>query len=88
MSEEDATKTTEDSAANGGCSPVPCSAADLLRGEAERIGGVRDSKPIHADLRWAYSVAAAWLDCRNDPLTIHKWQEIPEQNDEIQPPKL
>ena len=42
-------------------------AVDLLRAEAERLGGLRTSRPIHADLRWAYSVAAAWLDCREKP---------------------
>lgn len=63
-----------------------CSASDLLRAEADRIGGVTESKPIHADLRWAYSVAAAWLDCRNDPATIRKWREIPGQNTQSLPP--
>lgn len=66
---------------------TPCSASDLLRAEADRLGGVRKNKPIEADLRWAYSVAAAWLDCRNDPATIRKWQEIPEQNAELTHPE-
>lgn len=57
-------------------------AADLLRAEAERLGGLRTERPIQDDLRWVYSVAAAWLDCRNDPSTIRRWQEIPNQNAE------
>ena len=68
----------EDEAKGSGAST--CSAADLLRAEAERLGGLRTERPIRDDLRWVYSVAAAWLDCRNDPSTIHRWQEIPKQN--------
>lgn len=56
------------------------SAADLLREEADRLGGVLKSKPIERDLRWAYSVAAAWLDCRNDPASISRWKEIQPNN--------
>jgi hypothetical protein len=63
---------TVQDAPSSGLDDSPCSASDLLRAEAERIGGIRESKPIQADLRWAYSVAAAWLDCRNDPATIRK----------------
>lgn len=74
--------STENTTSEAALPASPCSAADLLRAEADRIGGLRDSKPI-ADLRWAYSVAAAWLDCRNDPATIRKWQEIPLQNAEV-----
>jgi len=57
-----------------------CSAAELLRAEAERLGGLRTDKPIESDLRWAYSVAAAFLDCKSDPAMIHRWQEIPKHN--------
>ena len=58
-----------------------CSASELLRSEAERLGGIRTRKPIESDLRWAYSVAAAFLDCKSDPAMIHRWQEIPRQNE-------
>ncbi len=69
-----------DNLANEDCRPVACSASELLRAEAERLGGVRTRKPIESDLRWAYSVAAAFLDCKSDPAMIHRWQEIPRHN--------
>ena len=50
------------------------SASDILRLEADRIGGVRDSKPIEIDLRWAYSISAALLDAVNDKDRIVKYQ--------------
>ena len=59
-----------------------CSAAELLRAEAETLGGLRFSRPIKDDLRWAYSVAAAFLECKSDPAMIHRRQEIPKQNAE------
>ena len=58
------------------------SASDLLRAEAKRLGGIRTTRPVEDDLRWVYSLAAAWLDCRNDPDTIHKWIELNPQNNE------
>jgi hypothetical protein len=58
--------------------PHTISAADLLRSESERLGGIATTKPPIADLRWAYSVAAAWLDTKSDPAIIKRWQEIPD----------
>jgi hypothetical protein len=58
--------------------PQTISASQLLRSEAKRIGGMATSKPPVADLRWAYSVAAAWLDTKCDPAMIKRWQEIPD----------
>lgn len=64
-----------------GLASPTCSASDLLRAEADRMGGILENKPIHRDIRWAYSIAAEWLDSRNDPATVRKWQETPiEQN--------
>ena len=60
-----------------------CSAIDLLRAEADRLGGVRKHRPMDTelDLRWAYSVAASWLECRSDPVTMHQWKE--QKEDEL-----
>ena len=52
------------------------SAADMLRAEASRIGGIAKSKPIIGDLKWAYTVAAGWLDCWDDQAKIRKWAEV------------
>lgn len=59
----------------------PQPAAALLRDEAARISrlqpfGTPKAQMTVNRMAWAYILAAAWLDSRNDPACIHQWQEI------------
>jgi len=56
----------------GASSPLACSPADALRAEAERLGGVvanrnhsNDAHDLLREMRWAYSLAAAFLEKEN-----------------------
>ncbi len=64
----------------------PFSAAQLLQDESKRLKALQPFGNIHgqrqvARIGWAFEVAAAWLDSRNDPAMLRRWAEVPHELD-------